>query len=91
MVRLPSVGEGLLAGLQRCVHLRAPECHLPERGVGDVKSQVVAGSLEHGQRLLDERGQLLRALRLEVEAEHASLDPPAELADTIARRRGTLG
>ena len=66
--------------------------HLRERGVGDVQSQVVAGGLEHGQRLLDERGQLLRrALRLEVEAEHARLDPPAELADTIARRRGTLG
>jgi hypothetical protein len=85
------VGEGLLDGLQRRVHLRAHPRHLRGRGVGDVQSQVVAGSPEHGQRLLDERGQLLRrTLRLEVEAEHACLDPPAELADTIPRRRGTL-
>ena len=88
MARLPSVGEGPLVGLQPCVHLPAHARHLRERGVGDVQRQVVAGGLEHGQRLLDERGQLLRrALRLDGEAEHARLDPPAELADTIARRR----
>ena len=91
MARLPSVGEGLLVGLQPRLHLRALERHIRERRVGAVKGKAVSGGLEHGQRLLDERSQPLRALRLAVEAEHAPLDPAAELADTIARRRGTLG
>ena len=52
--------------LQPCPHLPAHARHLRKRGVGDVQSHVVAGRLEHGQSLLDERGQLLRrALRLD--------------------------
>ena len=90
--RPPSMGDGPLECLQRRVHLPAHVRHLPERGVSDVQGEVVAGGLEHGQRLLDERGQLLgRALRLEEDAEDARLDPPAQLADAIARRRGPLG
>src|SRR6185503_9269283 len=47
--------------------------------------------LEFGQRLLEKRGRLVRrALRLEVGAEHAFLDPAAELADAIARTRRAL-
>ena len=92
MPRPPSVDEGPLVVLQPCAHLPAPARHLRKRGVGDIQSHVVAGRLEHGQSLLDQRGQLLRrALRLDEEAEHARLHPPAELADTIVCRSGSLG
>ena len=46
-----------------------------------------------GSASLDERRQPLgrRALRLEVEADHARLDLPAQLGHAIAGRRGALG
>ena len=89
---LLSVGRGPLVCLQPRVRPRAHVRHLPERVVGDVEGEVVAGGLEHRQRLLDERVQLLRrSLRLEEGAEQLLLDPPAQLADTIARSRGPLG
>ena len=51
MARLLIVGEGLLPGLQRCPHLPTPARHPRERGVRDVKSELVSGGLEHAQRL----------------------------------------
>jgi hypothetical protein len=63
-----------------------------ERGVADVERQVVACCLEHRQRLLDERGERLRAvIGHEIEAEAAGLDPSAELAEAIAGGSGSLG
>ena len=76
MASLPSMGAGPLVRLQCSVHPTAHERHVRKRVVGDVESEVVAGSLEYGQRLLDKPRQPLsrRALRLEVEADVARLD-----------------
>jgi len=64
--RLPSVDGGPLVCLQPGVHLPAHVPNLPKRGVSDVQRRIVASGVEHGQRLLDEGGQLFgRALRLE--------------------------
>ena len=91
MTRLTSMGERPLVGLQPCLHPRALERGIRERGVGDVQSHLVADGFEYGQRLVDERGQLLRALRLAVDSEAAPEDPAAELSDTVAGRGGSLG
>ena len=93
MAGLASVGDGPLGRLQCRVHPHVVVLNPCQRVVGDVEGEVVACGLEHRQRLLDERGQPLsrRALRLDVEADGVRLDPPAELGDTIARRRGSLG
>jgi hypothetical protein len=80
--------ECLKPGVHSCAHGRHPA----DRVVAGVQGDIVAGGLEHRQRPLEEGGQVLgRALRLEVEAEHARFDPRAQLADTIARGRGALG
>jgi hypothetical protein len=88
VARLPSVNGGPLEGLERCVPALG---HRREPVVGDVQSQVVAGSLEDGQCLLDERQALGRVFRLEVRAVLARQDPPAQLANLIPSSRGTLG
>jgi hypothetical protein len=86
------VGGGPLVCLQYGVHLRAHVRHRPERGVSGVEGEVVAGGLEHGQRLLEERGQLLgRALRFQPGAEPALLDPSAQFSDAVACGGGPLG
>src|SRR5947208_11363306 len=86
------MGEGPLVCLQPRVDLPAHVRYLPERVVGGVEGEVVAGGVEKGERVLDQGGQLLpRALRLEVHPEQTLLDPAAELTNTIARGRGALG
>ena len=73
------------------IRLTANDRHLSERGVPDVQSEVGAGGLEDGQRLLDESIQLRGlALRLEVHADHGRLDPPAELPNLVACGRGAV-
>ena len=89
--RPPSMSNGPLESLHLRVHLRAHVRHPREGDVCDVQGEVIVGGLEHRQRLLDERSQLLgRALRLEMDAEDALLDLAEQLAHAIAASRGAL-
>ena len=90
--RPPGVGGGPLVCLQRRVHLPAHVRHLSERGVGGVEGEVVAGGLEDGQRLLDERGQPARS-RPPARARCGACPPGSSRTARphVARRRGPLG